>query len=464
MPTTAAPRYDTLARSAITAGPIRRTLFVLALPVLGEQMLNFVVGLFDTVLAGRISPAATSAVGFAAYVGWLASMLAMLVATGTTALVARHEGARDHDEANRFANQSLTLGCAVGMAVLALIFAIAPWLAKQQHMTGETYAITVHYLRMDAIGHAFMSITIVGSAALRGAGNMRTPMFVFAVVNAFNIVVSLSLVYGLGPLPPLGVSGIVGGTVSARTLGALIMIVVLARGRAGLRLRPRELMPDRRCVTRILRIGIPAAGDGAVMWAGHFMFLTIIASLAVGEIGRAYYAAHMIAVRTEALTYLPAVAWGTAAATMIGQAIGAADPARARRVGHEAVFQCGCLAVLVAAAFYVGARGIYAVMSTDALVRTAGVGPFRILALLTPLLVVSIVYVHGLRGAGDTRYPLLITMAGTLVIRLVLGWLFGVHYQWGLLGAWMGMFCDMIWRAGAASIRYAGGRWLATAV
>ncbi len=451
-------------RLRITTGPIRPALFLLALPVLGEQMLNAFVGFFDTYLAGRISPNATSAIGFAAYVGWLASMLAMLVATGTTALVARYEGARDHGEANRLANQSMLMACVLGVGTFALIYALAPWFADQQKMVGEARAITVHYLRWDAAGHMVMALTLVGCAALRGVGNMRTPMIVFAIINGFNVVVSLSLVYGLGPLPALGVYGIVGGTVSARALGAVVMVTLLIRGRAGIRLRARELIPDIARILRLLRIGAPAAGDGVVMWVGQFAFLCIIARLATGDLQIAIYAAHMVAVRIEALTYLPAVAWGTATATMIGQSLGAGDAKRAIRAGHEAVLQCGLLALVVAAGFFFGADLIYRVMSDSDVVREVGVGPFRILAVLTPLLVVSIVYIHALRGAGDTRYPLAITMVGTLVIRVSVGYYFGIYLQWGLIGAWMGMFGDMIWRAVLASVRYGRGKWIRTVV
>jgi Na+-driven multidrug efflux pump len=102
-------------------------------------------------------------------------------------------------------------------------------------------------------------------------------------------------------------------------------------------------------------------------------------------------------------------------------------------------------------------------MSLDPLVRAAGATPFRALALLQPLLVVSIVYIHGLRGAGDTRVPLLITLVGVL-IRLPLGYYFGIVQGLGLLGAWMGMFGDMLWRAAAAFVRFGRGRWMTTVV
>lgn len=451
-------------RLRVTTGPIRTTLLFLALPVLAEQMLNTFVALFDVYLAGRISPAATSAIGLSAYVDWLVSMIGMLVATGTTAVVSRHEGASDRDGANHYANQSLTLAAILGVVAMILVYLLAPVFATYCRMTGESYDITVSYLRIGSIGHAALSLTLVGSAALRGVGNMRTPMAVFAVINVVNVIASLCFVYGVGAIPALGVTGIALGTVTARIVGMVLIVIVFIRGRSGLTLIPKMLPPVKSSVARLLRIGVPAAMDGAVMWSGHFVFLAIISRLAPNPLGEAYFAAHIIAVRAEAFTYLPAMAWAAASATMIGQSLGANLPDRAKRTGHEAVLQCGLLACLMAVAFYLFSEPIFRVMSTDELVRRVGPGPFRVLALLQPLLAISIVYVGGMRGAGDTRFPLLITIVGTLLIRLPLGYYFGIVCGGGLLGAWVGMFGDMIWRATASAVRFVRGKWLETNV
>lgn len=450
--------------ASVVSGPIRKTLLLLALPVLAEQLLNACVAIFDTFLAGQISPAATAAIGLAAYVDWLVSMIVMLVGTGTTALVARAAGSGDHHQANYYTNQSMTLALVLGVVVSCCIFIFAPLFAWYCNMTDEAYRITVEYLRIAALGHLLLSPTLVGSAALRGIGNMRTPMMIFTVINVVNIIASLSLVYGLGPVPQLGVTGIVVGTVIARTIGALLMLIILLKGRAGLilKLNQMRLISDK--AKRILRIGLPAAADGAIMWSGHFIFLAILSRLAPHPLGEAYFAAHIIAVRVEAFCYLPAVAWAAATATMIGQALGANNPRRAIRVGHEGVLQCGLLISMLTVLFYFNAEFIYDLMSNDPLVQSKGVPPFRILVILQPLMVISIVYVGGLRGAGDTRYPLLITFIGTILIRLPLGYYFGIVCNGGLLGAWMGMFGDMIWRAVSASMRFTRGRWLNTKI
>ncbi len=450
---------DKQQHSQILTGKLRQTLFWLALPVFGEQLLNSGVAFVDTYLAGRISADATSAIGLAAYVDWLASMLFALVGTGTTALVARSIGSKKPKEANRFANQSITLSVITGVAVSLLLFMLAPAFARLQNMDGEAYEIAVRYLRLDALALTFTSLTLVGAAGLRGSGDMRTPMLVLGAVNVLNAGTSFAFVHGWGPFPNLGVDGIVAGTVIGRVGGGLLMTAVLWKGRSGLRFSRAQLRLQREPVRRLLAIGGPAATDGAILWSGHFLFLMIVARLAEGELGRAYYAAHIIGVRLEALTYLPATAWAAAAATMIGQNLGAGDATRAKQAGHEAALQCGLLTALVGAGFWLFATELFEVMHRDQIVRDAGIGPFRLIACFQPLLACSIVYMGALRGAGDTRFPLLITTFTLVVFRLPLGYALGMMLGMGLWGVWIAMCVDFVIKAILSFWRFAGGKW-----
>lgn len=456
---TPVPNVQTPPTDWLTTGSVGRVVFWLALPVLAEQLLNTCVGLFDTFLAGRISKEATSAIGLASYVSWLAIMLFGLVAVGATALVARAVGAKDRHQANLITNQSVVMSVIMGILGTIVLFALAPTFASLQRMTGDAYDITVQYLRIDSLGYMFTSVVLVGCACLRGVGDMRTPMRVWVIINIANIIVSAVLVFGLGPIPPQGIIGIVMGTITARVIGGVLILVILARGRAGLRLQPSLLRVHRESIRRLLRIGIPAAGDGAVLWIGQFVFLIIIASLAIGELGRAYYAAHIIYARVAALSYLPAAAWGAAAATMVGQALGAGNANRAAQSGHVAVFQCASLTLLIGAFMFFAPEFIYAVMSTDELVRHVGVRAMPVVAWFQPTLAVAIIYVHALRGAGDSRYPLIFTVVSMLTLRLPMAYLFGVVMQGGLIGAWVGMCGDMLLRAILPAIRFARRRW-----
>ncbi|WP_166819844.1 MATE family efflux transporter [Thalassoroseus pseudoceratinae] len=460
--------------SSLMTGSIRATVFHLALPVLCEQALSFGVSLTDTYLSGRLSKEATAAVGLGAYVGWLASLIFSLVAVGTTALVSRSWGAQDFKTANRVLNRSLAMAVVLGLLFSVFVWLLAPVAATLLQMNGETFTYAVRYLRIDALAFAFTSLTLAGSAALRGSGDMRTPMVVLGLVNVLNMVVSTLLVFGVPVFQGgviswpadggIGIDGIIFGTVTARVCGCLLILGILARGRGDFRLSWREWKLRGETTGRILRIGGPAAGDGVIMWGGQFLFLMVVSNLGEGAMDKAAFAAHIICVRVEAMTYLPAVAWGAAAATLVGQSLGAQRPERAIQAGHEATRQCVLLGVFVTASFFFGAEMIYGIMHDDPAVREVGAAPFRMVALFQIPLIISIVYGAALRGAGDTFSPLLFTLICVFVVRVPVAYVFGVLLGGGLWGAWFGMCGDMAVRAILASTWFSLGRWVRTQV
>jgi putative MATE family efflux protein len=456
----------------------------LALPALGEQMLNFSVSLYDTFLAGRISGGAhevgvyTTTVGIASYLSWLATLLFSLVGTGTTALVARARGANDFEQANRLANRSIVLAGPLAVVICLLLTWVAPLVARGARLEGESARILINFVRLDALGQLFFGFCVVGAAALRGAKDMRTPMWILGCVNLVNIAVSSVLVFGrqtvhfwgldrpvtIGLVDSWGVNGIVTATVTARVLGGLLMLLMLWRGASGLKLTRRFLWPAAEDTLRILRVGVPAACEGTCMWYGQWLFLQIIAHLGTEADGSAYKAAHMIGMDVEALTYLPATAWGYAAATLVGQNLGAGRPDLARRAVHEAARHCIGVAIFGALVYLLGADLIYSVMTREESVRVIGTPALRFLSWYQVPLAVLIVYLHAIRGSGATPNVLAINAAGFFLIRLPLAWFLGIKLQLGLIGAWSGMCVDVVARATIAGIYFARGRWASTVI
>jgi multidrug resistance protein, MATE family len=424
----------------------------LALPALGEQALNYSVGLFDTWLAGQIPPidgetgAATSAVGLASYVTWLATLIFGLVGTGTTALVARAIGAGDVQAARRITNVSLGLGALLGIGVSAGLYLLAPTFASLQDLTGESRRIAVDFLQVEALGEFFYVFCLIGCAALRGAGDMRSPMLLLGLVNILNMIVSPALVFGWFGLEPWGIEGVVAGTFVARVAIGLLTLLALFRGAGGLALTTDLFRPFHAESVRILRVGLPAVIDGLLMWTGHFLFLMIISRVTGGASPSANRAAHMIGVQVEGLTYLAASAWGYAAAALIGRFIGAGLHEHAIRAGHLAARHVAGVALFGSIFYFLGSEAIYAAMTTEPEVREVGTRAMRVLAVYQIPLTMMIVYIFCMRGAGDTRAPALINTAGIFLVRLPLGYLFGVVWNGGLIGAWIGMSCDVALR------------------
>jgi putative MATE family efflux protein len=454
------------AGNRLLSGRVGSALAWLALPVLGEQFLHLLVGLVDTYLAGTVSAEATAAIGLATTVIWLVNLLFSFVGTGATALVARHIGMDQPAKANHFTNQAIALALAMGVGASLLIWLTAPLLPLFLGWSPEPARIATMYLRIDCWGYMVYSLTFIGAACWRGTGDTRTPLYVMAVVNVWNVVVATALRFGWGIIPELGVVGIPLGTVSARILGGFLVVALLVKGRSGLRLIRREMRYRGESVARLLRVGVPAGLDGLLLWCGQFLFVKIISMLGTGEEQAVIIAAHFVGIRVEALSYLPAFAWATAAATMVGQCLGAGQPQRALRSGHLAAMQGAAMCLGMSVVYFVFAPQIYHVFASEDFEAVAAVGvpALRALAFFQVPLALMIVYINALRGAGDTRWPLLFTAVGMLLVRLPLAYLFGVVLDGGLLGAWVGMFGDMTARAILSTIRFSRGKWVKTVV
>jgi len=439
---------------------LRRDLFRLALPVLAQQFLAFCVGFYDVYLAGLLGKEETSAIGLSAYVSWLAYLLFNLIGTGTTAIVARSWGAGQFDDARRISARSLTITLVFAVAIFLLLQVTASLFPILLKMDGVQRKIAVEFLRLDACGQFFAGWTLIGAAALRGAGDMRTPLFVLAITNIVNVIVSTACLWGWGPFPEMGVTGIVTGTVVAQICGAIVMTIMLASGVSRIQLRLSEFGFHRETIQRILRIGGPAALGGAATFAGHFLFLMVISRLSTNGFDGAVFAAHVVGVRVESLSYLPVEAFGIAAATLVGQSLGAGEVERARRVANEAVRECTIYAGLMTVLFFVFAPTIYGQMQSSPEVALVGVPAFRLMALYQIPNAIVIVYLYALRGAGDSGFPMLCSLIGNLLVRVSVGYFCGVVLQGGLFGAWIGMGADNILRAIMAAWRYRAGRWV----
>jgi putative MATE family efflux protein len=320
-----------------------RLVLKLAWPVLAQQFLILAVGLSDRFLAGHFPPPeATRQVSYQAaqttaqYLAWLITCYTVLVSVGSTALVARFIGAGDRALAVKVTHQSILLAVAFGLAgtVAGLLGMNA--LVGLLQLQGDAAVFAADYLRPMFVLLVFQMVESAGIACLVGAGDTMTGFLVLGAVAVLNLPLSWSLCLGLGPLPKLGFVGISLGTALSHMVGAVIVLTVLAKGRAGLGLRLHLLWPNRDLIRRLLRISVPAGVDSMSVVVGQFWFLRI-----VNRLGETAAGAHGIALGWEALGYLSGSAFGTAAMTLVGQNLGARQPVRAAHSGWMA-FRLGC--------------------------------------------------------------------------------------------------------------------------
>jgi putative MATE family efflux protein len=448
----------------------------LAWPALIQQLLILSVSISDRYLSGHLRAddagqllAAQAAQTTAEYLAWFVSSYAILVSAGSTALVARFVGASERAGAIHATNQALLLGAILGLVGTAVGLGVLPLLLESLQLRGTSADLASAYLRPIFLLLVFQLVESAGIACLVGAGDTVTGMKVLGGVAVLNVPLAWLCFYGVGPVPGLGFPGIAVGTALSHTIGSVAVVTILARGRAGLRLHLPFLWPNANLLRRLLRVSVPAGADSLSVAAGQLCFVGIVNGL-----GDAASGAHGIALRWEALGYLSGAAFGTAAMALVGQNLGAARPERAARSGWTAFALGGTVMSLMGVVFFTMAPAMFRLFCPDPgqqPIIDAGVPVLRLVAFAMPALASCIIFTAALRGAGDTRVPVLFTWIGFFVIRIPLAYALtrdridlGALGSWpgwncGLLGAWLAMFADLQVRGLFFLGRFLGGRW-----
>jgi putative MATE family efflux protein len=462
-----AARPASLVHQAGTFLPLVR----LAMPVLAGHVLDMLVGFTDTWLTGNYLATARhlAAINLVAYLLWLMVSLFSLVSIGTTALVARFVGADDWQLARHTANQALLLGALICAAPVALVAGVGRPLVTSLGLENEAAALAVRYLWIVLPAVPAMMLEQVGVAALRGAGDTVTGMLAMIITNAVDMLASFALVRGLGPIPALGWDGLAIGTTIGYYAGGLIIFVRLVRGRAGLKVEPRMLQPDGSLIRRLLRISLPGGIDILAMIGCHLLFLRIVNAL-----GNVPAAAHGIAIKIESLSFMPGAAFQIAAATMVGQFLGAKRGDRATHTIYVACGTVGAIMCTIGTILFLSADwlGAQFVSSSQASIGQQAGALVRIVCIAQPALSVLMVLTGAMRGAGDTRWPLAFTFVGFVMVRIPLGLVLAwseLALPWngatvelldlGIRGAWYAMVIDIYVRCAMAIGRFLQGGW-----
>jgi putative MATE family efflux protein len=378
-------------------------------------------------------------------------------------------GGGDRDGANRTLNQSFFLAVLFGLLGTPIALVLLPWGVRLLGLTGFSGDSAIHFLQPIVLLVTAQMITQAGLACLVGAGDTRTGPIVLSTVALVNIPLAWVCFHGLGPIRGMGFFGIGLGTALSHSIGCLIVVAVLLRGRYGLHLSLAQLRPNPGLIGRILRVSVPASIDIVSIGLCQFWFLALVNAL--GDVAAT---AHGIAIRCEGLGYMSGQAFATAAAALVGQNLGAK---RYQAATHSAwvALGLGCLTMsLMGVMFFTFARPMFQFFSPhehQLPVVDAGVPVLRLVAFAMPALSLIIILSGALRGAGDTRFPILLTWIGFLVIRIPLAYLLTRDtldlgqlgqvsgWNWGLLGAWLAMFVDLLVRGVLFLWRFMSGRW-----
>ncbi|WP_437975197.1 MATE family efflux transporter [Sorangium sp. So ce295] len=445
---------------AALAGQVWR----LAWPAITHMLLLTLVFLVGRGMVGRYSTTALASMQICGTLTWTIVSVFSATSAGTLAVVARSVGGGDRDAAAAAARASLLFALALGAAIaLPLLLACGPLLrALFPHAGGAVIEQAAAYLGivLPALPLAFVEAT--AAAALQGVGDTRTPLAVATLGNLVNVAVSAVLIFGHLGLPALGVRGAAVGVACTMATEALLLTAALLSRSSPLPLRPAPgaaPQASAAALARVLRVALPAFAERSAYHAGYMGFVAII-----GLLGAAAMAANQALIAVESVCFLSAEGFGIAAGALMAQRLGARSPRDAARVGLVAALMAIVALSAFGVLFALVPRPLLLAFSSDPALLALGERALPVAAVAQPFMAFATVMGMGLRGAGDTRTVLAVTLVCSLLVRLGGTWLFAVPLGHGLVGVWMGSTADWICRSALLAVAFARGRWKSLAV
>jgi len=443
-------------RLELTIERLNYNIAELALPAVGENLLTSMVYFADAFLIGWLHDEhALAAVGLASTFMHIFQSVFQAIAVSATTMVAQLCGAGDEKAAGRVAAQAAGLAFLLATIMSVVFWVLAPNLLDLMGASEETARQGTLYMRLVLLTSFAGYPMSVLNGIMRGSGDSRTPMRVTGVMNVWNVAAAAALIFGLGPLPGMGIAGAGLATASARLLGGAQAVIALFRRQALLPVQPRQLLRwDGAVVRTMVRLSLPTIGEYGVRQAGSLLFMRIVASL-----GDVALAAHQIALNVESLSFMPGLGIGAAGTTLVGQSLGAGK----RELAAKSIVRTVAFAMMVMGLVGLGFALLGPVIAslfgaTPEVVEAAGMA-IRIAALEQVPLAVMMALSGCMRGAGDMKSPMFATMTGVVLFRVPLVYFLAVRLRLGLNGVWLGTAADFAGRMVMLYLLYRRGKW-----
>ena len=402
-----------------TDGPIGRSLVLLAVPMVLETLLESLFAVVDIFFVAHLGADAIATVGLTESMESLVYAVAIGLGVGATAVVARRTGEKAPEEAAHAAAQAILLGILIALPIAACGIRFAPQLLALLGGSAEVQRTGAGFTRVVMGGNIAVLLLFLINAVFRGAGDATIAMRSLWLASACNIVLGPMFIFGIGPFPRLGLTGAAVGTTIGRSIGVAFQVTQLVRRDRRIVIRARHLIPDARALWRLVRLS--AAGVfqfliGTTSWVGLVRVLSVF--------GSSVLAGYTIGLRVIVFALLPSWGLSNAAATMVGQNLGARKPERAEQAVWMAGFYNMWVLGGIGLFFVVFAGPIVGLFTSDPSIVPWGTACLRIVSLGFVFYAYGMVLSNAINGAGDTWTP--------MVLNAVCFWLWEVPLAWAL--------------------------------
>ncbi len=436
------------------------TIFALAWPTMLEQLLQTAVQYIDTAMVGSLGTQATAAVGATSTVNWLVSSTISALGIGFLSYVSQACGAGDLKKVGRAASQAVLTVCVCGLFFTALTLGLSPYVPVWMQVAPDIQELTARYFFILYSPMLFRTATIIFGTLLRAVGDSKTPMRVGLLVNIVNIMLNFLLIYpartwmGIPILGAgLGVTGAALASAASFVVGGICITAALWK-HPMVSPRGQSLRPDPEILLPCLKVALPNALQRFGTSLGYVAFASMINS--IGEVATA---AHTIANTVESAFYIPGYGMMTAAATLAGNALGAKDNHRARKLAQMIIFVEVLLMILSGSLLFAFAPQMMRLFSQDAEVILLGSVVLRMVAVSEPFYGVAIIIEGMMQGMGNTLLPFIFSISGMWGIRIVGTFLCTQLLGMDLVSAWACMIAHNMALFTAFLVCYLTGKW-----
>jgi putative MATE family efflux protein len=415
-----------------TTGSLNRSILLLAIPMVLEMVLESLFAVVDVFWVSRLGADAIATVGLTESVLTLVFAVGMGLGMSTTAMVARRIGEKDKDGAAVSAVQAVFLGLIVSLALGLPFFVFAPRLLTLMGASPTIIASGANYTRIALGGSGVVLMLFLNNAIFRGTGDAAIAMRLLWVSNILNLVLDPCLIFGPGPFPKLGVTGAALATFTGRGIGVLYQFYRLSKGTERLQILSRHLRLQSTVLWRLIRVslsGILQFLIGQASWIGLVRIVSLFGASAL--------AGYTISIRIVIFAILPSWGLSNAAATLVGQNLGAGHPDRAR----SAVLRTGLWNMIflgsVGIVFIVFAPWIIGLFTSDPEVFVVAVNCLRIFSCGNIAFAYGMVLLQAFNGAGDTVTPTYVNLFGFWILEIPLAWWLAMHTRMHVNGVFI---------------------------
>ena len=448
--------------------PSWKLILLLAWPTIIEQILHTAVNYVDTAMVGSIGTYATAAIGVCTSTIMLLMGVMNIAGIGFSVTVARRIGEGDHEAARTTMRQAMLSVVFIGLSLTALVeLILAPNLPRWMGADAEVLPYSVMYFRIIGLGYVFNTAMMVSGAILRCMGDTKTPLKFNILTNLINVCGNFLLIYPTRQLTVLGVTftmpgagwgvaGAAAATVTATAFSACCLASTLFLRKGPLQISLKDdYRPRKDILLQAFRLGVPSFFERATISLGQIVSTAMITGLGTSAI-----AAHQLANTGESLCYMPIFGFSIAATTLVAQNLGAGDKERARQQGSWCIGMAVCVMCCTSGLMFALAPQIIDIFSNDPQVIALGSQVLRIEALAEPFFAIASVVSGILRGAGDTKWPFYISLAGMWLLRVPVAFVLINGFGWSLHAVWVGMALDLILRGLISLWRFRKGGWM----